>query len=95
MSYSFKEICKFERGQTYWESSQYGSIRFTVKDAPIVSNDGEHEQVRFKGVTDDGEEISFLVTEGLEHYGPSFYDFKAYVTSDEIREEVEKFHANR
>lgn len=89
MSYSFNEICNFKKGEQYWESSQMGCIRFTLKDDPVVSEtevfDTVRRQVRFVGVTPEGEEVSYLTTEGLEHYGPSISDHKEYMTIEEIQ----------
>lgn len=86
MSYSFYEVCNFKTGEQYWENSQYGDIRFTVKYDPEVYNDGDFKQVTFVGVTAEGEEIDYLITKGLEHYGPSISDQKLYYTLEELQE---------
>lgn len=90
MSYSFDEICKFKAGESYWENSQYGSIRFTLKDDPVVTTKGEYTQVTFTAVDADGNEIEYLKTKGFDHYGPSISDMKEYYTWDEIQNELNK-----
>lgn len=95
MSYSFDEVCNFKAGEQYWENCQSGCIRFTIKDDPAVYENeitkGDfRKQVMFVGVTPEGEEIEYLLTEGLEHYGPTFSDYKEYFTWEEIAASIAK-----
>lgn len=80
MSFSFKKVCKFKAGEQYWENSQYGCIRFTIKDEPTVTE----EKVSFIGVTPEGEEVEYLLVKGFEHYGPKISNIREYYTTDEI-----------
>lgn len=91
MSYSFDEVCKFKKGESYWENCQGGCIRFTLKTDPVVNNDpAVGDQVSFIGVTAEGEEINYLLTKGLEHYGPRISDHKEYYTLEEIQASIAK-----
>lgn len=75
MSKSFKEIVAFNVGEQYMECSSYGDISFEVMTKPKVIKSGKYTQVSFEAVSlDSGEPIDYLLTKGLEHYGPSIYD---------------------
>ena len=86
MSKSYNELKEMKVGEVYYESSQYGNIKFTVKSAPVETyNEGlQRNQIRWVGAVEGSEDIHFLTTEGLEHYGPRIYDFPAYVGVKEI-----------
>lgn len=83
--YRYNDILGFKAGERYCESCQYGNIWFTVKTDAVETDDGQHKQVRFVGVTDDGREIEYLITKGFEHYGPQIYDEPAYLSLADIR----------
>lgn len=61
------------KGDRLWESGQYGSVEFIVKEEPI------HEDGKWKwvGITSNGEG-DYLITDGYEHYGPRIYKQPVY-----------------
>jgi hypothetical protein len=72
----------------FWESSQYGNIHCRVINTPVV------DQIEIRGKIydrynwtaidiDSGKQLSYTITEGLEHYGPSLYTEPAYVNIQE------------
>mgnify|MGYP006422323193 CR=1 FL=1 len=82
MSYNFEDVCNFKIGERYWECNQHGCIHFEVTSTPSIRND----KVWFNAVDlDTNEEIPYLLTNGLEHYGPKIYNHKAYMTIDELQ----------
>lgn len=83
MSYNFEQVCEFNIGDEYWESSQYGNIHFEVITKPVV-DDG---QVSFmaQNLDDETHTYKILMTEGFEHYGPKIYDFPAYANFNILR----------
>ena len=83
MSYSYKRIKKLKVAEVFWTKD----LKYTVSTEPeeTFSEAIEKNQLVWFGKSEDGEECRFLVTEGLEHYGPSIYGYKAYVTADEFR----------
>ena len=62
------------KGDRLWDSGQYGSVEFIVKDEP-THIDGKWEWI---AITNDGED-SFLITDGFEHYGPRIYKKPVYL----------------
>lgn len=88
MSLSFKEIADLEVGDVLVESSQYGDIYFKVASEPVVEyvSGLDRSQVSFDGVSlKSGDTINYLLTEGLEHYGPRIYREPAYMSAKELR----------
>lgn len=56
----------------YGMSYQYkvvGDVQITMYE----DTNTERHQWQWKGVSPDGREVDFLVTEGFEHYGPKLY----------------------
>ena len=95
MSKTFEEICKFQIGEDYWESSQMGNIHFEVISKPTVYPSSIGTQVRFVGKDlDTGEPIHYLFTENHMHYGASIYDEPAYITTKELRKLTEEAQKN-
>lgn len=75
MAKSFNEVAAFEVGEQYMECSGYGDISFEVITKPKVMKSGKYTQVSFEAISlDSGEPIGYLLTKGLEHYGPRIYD---------------------
>jgi hypothetical protein len=90
MSKTFKDICGFKKGESYWENNQGGCIRFTVKDDAEINDTSAGNQVSFIGVTSEGQEIEYMVTEHYEHYCPTISDYKEYYTWEEIQATIVK-----
>lgn len=74
-------ISELKKGDVVFECSQYGSIEVRV-DSPVKFKDGKWT---FKGSTPDGK-TDFLVTQGMEHYGPRFYDEPIYFPVERFKE---------
>ena len=87
MYYSFEQMCNFKPGEQYWENSQYGEIKFTVKEDPkiVVGELSGEEKVEFIGVTDKGEEIYFLMCKNYPYYGPRISDSQQYFSSNQLK----------
>ncbi len=77
---TYKELKGIEVGQTLYECQSGINIKFAVSEAPneTFSDDLNSNQLSWKGVDVDGEEINFMMTETSTHYGPRIYDYKAY-----------------
>lgn len=89
MSYGFKDVIDFKVGDVFYESDYCGTVKLQVSTLPSVEEvdifDEKHRQVSFKAtMIEGGKEVEFLMTEGLEHYGPKLYDHPAYVNLKEI-----------
>lgn len=78
MRLSYNDMKSMKVGEVYYESSQYNNTKFILIEKPkeIV---GEMTQLVFKGSVEGREDVNFLVTKGLEHYGPKIYKQPAYV----------------
>lgn len=74
----YEDMKNMKVGEVYYESNQYSNTKFTiiVKPTEII---GEMTQLVFKGSVKEREDVNFLVTKGLEHYGPKIYKQPAYV----------------
>lgn len=79
MSLTYEELKNMKIGEVYYESSQYANIKFTVKSKPIEKQNKDLTQLTWIGSVKDQEDIDYLITKGLEHYGPKIYKFPAYV----------------
>ena len=64
-----------EIGDVFYECEYGINLRMTVQTKPIKENG----QWTWKASTKDGEEVSYLITEGLEHYGPRIYKTPMYL----------------
>lgn len=86
MKYTFDQVCNFKIGERYWESNQYGNVHFEVRSEPEVEVCKSGLRVQFTAVNlDTDESIMYLMTKGLEHYGPSICDYPEYMSLDELR----------
>lgn len=67
-------------GDTFYECSQLGNLKMKVLTKP------EHKEGKWTWIaeTEDGVECPYLITDGLEHYGPSIYDRPMYITREEL-----------
>lgn len=81
MSYkyaSFEDLMGFLVGDTFVEEG-YDVLHCVVESVPLVTSDvifdKERRQLEWKARITDGdrenEVVDYLVTEGLEHYGPT------------------------
>ena len=79
-SFSYKQLKEIQLGDTLFSCSGGTNIEFSVTEEPreIFSKDLGSNQLSWKGVDPDGEELKFLITESLPHYGPKIYSYKAY-----------------
>lgn len=75
-------------GDIFYECEAGMNIEAKVTVAPIVSNEFEgRKQWSWKAEnTQNGDTIDYLITEGLEHYGPRLYRQPQYcrVSNGEI-----------
>jgi len=88
MRYSYKRLKKLEMHEIFWESNQYYNAEYKVSSLPIENySDGlESKQLRWSGIDiNTGEEVQFLITEKLTHYGPSIYSLPTYVHPKKIK----------
>lgn len=79
MSLSFDQIKTLKVGDSFYDCGYGKSINFIVTESPIIGNgvDG-HATLSWKGINAEGVIIDFLITQGLEHYGPKIYGFDPY-----------------
>lgn len=75
MRLNFEDLTKLEVGDTIYETAYGMNIYMTLETKPIINipEGMDERQVSFDTRSSDGAVISILVTEGLEHYGPSLY----------------------
>ena len=66
---------KIHKGDLLWECSQYGSIQIEILTEP------EHEVDKWtwKAKTPGSNLMDYLITDGLEHYGPKIYAGPVYL----------------
>ena len=81
MSLSYKELKALQIGDIRYESSQYGNIKFTVKTLPVekYSEGLKSNQLEWTASVKGEEDIEYLMTETLMHYGAGIYMSPAYV----------------
>ena len=82
MRISFEKIKEFKVGDIFYECDYGDNLKFEVLTCPEESNSGpdNRKQLSWRGKNlETNEEVSFLITEGLEHYGPKLYDQPAYM----------------
>lgn len=82
----YKELSEMTKGQVLYDEGRYDNLRITLIEDPTETVDGEFTQLRFQAITDDGEELRYLVTKGFEHYGPKLYTYQAYTTPKMMEE---------
>jgi len=94
MSMSYKELKLISVGQTLFNCESGRNIEFSVTEAPSEKfNDSlDSNQLIWKGIDPDGEEMKFLITETLTHYGPKIYTHKAYTEPNDFKNGVLKSH---
>ncbi|RLC46744.1 MAG: hypothetical protein DRH57_05510 [Candidatus Cloacimonadota bacterium] len=93
-SYSYKQLKDINIGDTLFNCSGGINIEFSVVEGPteVYSEGLESNQLKWKGIDPDGEEISFLITETLTHYGPKIYSHKAYTEPSDFKDGFLKSH---
>ena len=93
-SYSYKQLKEIKVGDTLFNCSSGINIEFSVIEAPVeaYSSGLESNQLTWKGVDPNGEEMNFLITETLPHYGPKIYDYKVYTEPEDFNEGFLKSH---
>ncbi len=93
-SYSYKQLKEIQSGDTLFNCSGGINIEFSVTIAPTETfvESLDSNQLSWKGIDPDGEEISFLITENLTHYGPRIYSHKAYTEPSDFKDGVPKSH---
>lgn len=71
-------------GDEFWECNSYqGCIKFIVTKKPEstqlqITESEPHTQWFWTATNEHGYEQSFVLTDGLEHYGPSLYRERIY-----------------
>ena len=92
MSMSYSELKTIVVGQTLFNCESGNNIEFSVMEAPSEKfNVGlDSNQLIWVGVDPDGEEMRFLITETLPHYGPKIYTHKAYTEPEDFKNGVPK-----
>jgi len=80
MSLSYNKLKEIKVGDTLYDCEAGINIEFKVSESPTeyYNESLKSNQLSWKGITPDGEEIKFLITENLSHYGPNIYTYKAY-----------------
>lgn len=77
---TFKELSVLQKGDTVWEYTH----RMTLTTHPHIKVNGGHSQMTFKAHNEDIGTVNYLITEGLEHYGPKLSKYQEYFTHKEI-----------
>lgn len=80
---TFDDICNLKVGDIRYECESGVNIRFKVTSEPKVDTvtitDKKHRTVRFEAInTENNEQINYIITEGLEHYGARIYTEAQY-----------------
>lgn len=81
MGHFFETAAALTAGDSFVEQDGFGSEEYTVLTNPVIdpkgyqSRDGKFSrQVSWTATRlTDGVECDFLITEGMEHYGPKIY----------------------
>lgn len=73
------DVAKIKVGDVHYEYDLGQEIESTVITEPVRSGDG---QWSWEAKTNDGKFIRYMMTEGLAHYGPNLYDYRAYARHD-------------
>ena len=90
-SYSYNKLKDLKVDDVFYDCSSKISVKYIVVREPIetYSDELEKNQLEWFAVVageDDGDR--FLVTEGLEHYGPSIYSYPAYTNPNEFKQGI-------
>ena len=97
--FTFEDILSLKKDSIVYECSyMMGNVKITLITDPVVTvteiNGEKKRQVRFTayiesvsgtGRVGKSNEQSYLVTEGLEHYGPSLYNMPQYLSRKELK----------
>ena len=70
------DVSKLKSGDVFYEYSHGHGIKAVVLSEPVLK-DGQWRWLAENAA--DGREISYLVTVGMEHYGPDLYKSPAYI----------------
>jgi len=77
----FDKLAQMKVGDVFFECEYGANIRARVTEAPVASNDGVDGKrvLRWKAEnTENSEPIDYMLTEGLDHYGPRIYSEAQY-----------------
>lgn len=81
MSILDKDIPSLKVGDVIYECGAGMNIEVRVTEQPTETNDGPDGRKRWRWNavnTQSGQEINYLLTEGLSHYGPRLYRSPQY-----------------
>lgn len=78
MGMGFDELCAVKSGDELYESCAYGTYKFKVISTSVSKDTVEFTGEIIEGCEPTGKTVDFLITKGLEHYGPSIYKYPAY-----------------
>jgi hypothetical protein len=76
---SFADIAEFREGEVFYEEEHGALERFTVSRLPTImirhqpEKYGGWTQMEWYGKKRNGEEVNFLMTKELAHYGPYIF----------------------
>lgn len=66
---SYLRFSDLREGDVIYEDGFGSSVQVKVLDEPVKEINGEYTQWTFNGQTANGV-VPYLITEGMEHYGP-------------------------
>lgn len=68
----YDKLMSMEKGDIFYEHGYGMTVRYTVTipATKTYSESLQKNQYEWEGISDDGVTISFLKTQGMEHYGP-------------------------
>jgi hypothetical protein len=75
------KLAAMKLGHIFYECEMGMNIRARGTATPVVTNDGYEGRrvLRWEAEnTESGERIDYMMTEGLDHYGPRIYDQPQY-----------------
>jgi len=80
MSLSYNKLKEINAGDILYDCEAGINIEFKVLEVPMeeYNESLKSNQLSWKGITPEGEEIKFLIIEKFSHYGPRIYTYKAY-----------------
>lgn len=81
MSYSYNRIKELKKDEIFWTKTK--KFKVVVEPVERFAKTISKNQLVWVATDEDGLEEEFLITETLEHYGPSIYAYKAYTDIDE------------
>jgi len=76
---TYDDLKIIKKDDILFDRGDHVNVKFTIKEDPEVfySKELDSNKLKWKGITEE-DEVNFLITESLPHYGPKIYNYPAY-----------------